>query len=67
MERDKKRIVIKEKKLLLIYNGEEYDSLMLTEKNEKFIIYEISSGFPKRTHVIYYLVQKEDKIDINLN
>tara|TARA_R110002020_G_scaffold178035_1_gene370797 strand:- start:848 stop:1051 length:204 start_codon:yes stop_codon:yes gene_type:complete len=67
MEEDKKHIVIQEKKMLLIHDDDEYNSIILTEKNERFIILDIKSNFPKQTSVIYYLIQKEDKLDINLN
>jgi hypothetical protein len=67
MEENKKHIVIEEKKMLLVHDDNEYNSIILTEKNERFIILDIKSNFPKETTVIYYLVQKEDKLDINLN
>ena len=53
--------------MLLIHDDDEYNSIILTEKNERFIILDIKSNFPKQTSVIYYLIQKEDKLDINLN
>ena len=67
MERDKKHIVIQEMKLLLLYDGEEYDSMILTEKNAKFILFDIKSNYPKKTEILYYLVQHEEMYDINLN
>tara|TARA_R100001244_G_C5146672_1_gene128896 strand:- start:547 stop:750 length:204 start_codon:yes stop_codon:yes gene_type:complete len=67
MERDKKHIVIQEMKLLLLYDGEEYDSMILTEKNAKFILFDIKSSYPKKTEILYYLVQQEERYDINLN
>lgn len=67
MEEDKKHIVIQEMKMLLVHDDNEYNSIILTEKNERFIILDIKSNFPKETSVIYYLIQKEDKLDINLN
>ena len=67
MEENKKNIIIQEKKMLLIHDDNEYNSMILTEKNERFIILDIKSNFPKETTVLYYLIQEEDKIDINLN
>ena len=67
LEGDKKYIELQQKKLLLIYDGFDYDSLVLTDKSEKFIIYDIESDFLKKTDVLHYLIQVEDKININLN
>tara|TARA_R110002167_G_scaffold311433_3_gene516223 strand:+ start:41 stop:244 length:204 start_codon:yes stop_codon:yes gene_type:complete len=67
MEEDKEHIVIQEMKMLLVHDNDEYNSIVLTEKNKRFIILDIKSNFPKETSVIYYLIQKEDKLDINLN
>ena len=67
LEGDKKHIVIEERKVLLVYNEETYDTLILTDKTEKFILFEVSEGFPKDTCIIHYLVQKEKMQDINLN
>ena len=67
LEGDKKHIVIEERKVLLVYSEENYDTLILTDRNERFILFEISEGFPKETCIIHYLVQKEKIQDINLN
>ena len=54
-------------KLLLLYDGKEYDSIILTEKNAQFILFDIKSNFPKKTEILYYLVQQEEMYDLNLN
>tara|TARA_Y100001970_G_scaffold55706_1_gene70554 strand:+ start:1986 stop:2189 length:204 start_codon:yes stop_codon:yes gene_type:complete len=67
MERDKKYIELEEKKILLVYNETSYNSIVLTDKNARFILFEISDEFPKKTQIIHYLIQKEELQDINLN
>ena len=67
LERSKKNIVLEDKKMLLIFDDYIYDSLILTEANERFIFMEISGGIPKETVILHYTVQLENKVDINLN
>jgi len=61
------KIILEDKKMLLVFDDEIYDSLILTEANERFIFMEVSGGIPKETVILHYTVQIEDKLDINLN